>query len=192
MFCVEPIVGTDPCLGHASCGAGVAPSLGRFTSTLAMKNPPPAPPGWNLTISDLSNEVKAGKRNFIGQPEIEWARNYERGLIPIGTRYPRKGDVYEALSDMNVHYMTAWAAPFTGGGEGSLKMGEQVFLDHEPLESNPIGFYAVAVDYDAIERRMVPSIERSNEKYGGFYFAFKTVDIGSKLRLVKTGYEKNG
>ena len=30
-----PIVGTDLLLGHASCGAGVAPSLGgRFTSML--------------------------------------------------------------------------------------------------------------------------------------------------------------
>ena len=29
----EPIVGTDCCLRRASCGAGVAPSLGRFNST---------------------------------------------------------------------------------------------------------------------------------------------------------------
>jgi len=29
------IVGTDLCLGHFCCGAGTAPSLGRFTSTLA-------------------------------------------------------------------------------------------------------------------------------------------------------------
>ena len=30
----EPIVGPDPCLGHASQGPGVAPSLAWFTSTL--------------------------------------------------------------------------------------------------------------------------------------------------------------
>jgi len=157
-----------------------------------MKNSPPAPAGWNLTITDLTNEVNAGKRKLISKPELDWAREYERSLIPIGTRYPRKGDVYEMLGDMDVRFMTAWAAPFTGGGEGRLKSGEQVFLNHEPLESNPIGFYAVAVEYDAVESRMVPSAERSNEKYRGFYFPFKTLDIGRKLRLIKTGYEKNG
>ena len=30
----EPIVGTDSCVRHVSCGAGAAPSLERFTSTL--------------------------------------------------------------------------------------------------------------------------------------------------------------
>jgi len=33
---VEPIVATDACLGHALCGAHVAPSLARLTSTFGI------------------------------------------------------------------------------------------------------------------------------------------------------------
>ena len=34
------------------------------------------PRGWNRTIEDLTKEMNEGKRTFIGQPEIDWAREY--------------------------------------------------------------------------------------------------------------------
>lgn len=52
----------------------------------------PAPPGWNKTIQDLFDEAKT-TRSTVGPPEVEWARDYERSLIPAGTRFPKKGDV---------------------------------------------------------------------------------------------------
>ena len=136
-------------------------------------------------MSDLVAEIERGERMCVGSPEIDWARDYEQSLFPTGTRFPRKGDVYEALDDMTVHYMTSWAAPFTGGGEGLLKKGDQVLVDSELNDSCAIGTYTVAVDYEALEKRFVPAADRSAPKYGGFYFFFKTVDLNQKFKLIQ-------
>jgi hypothetical protein len=153
---------------------------------------PPRPEGWNRTIADLMAEVTAGKRGGVGQPEIDWARDYERSLIPPDVRFPQKGDVYEALEDMTADFLTAWSAPFTGGGQGLLKKSERILVDSEPSEPKPISSYAVAIDYEALEQRIVPESDRTAERYAGFYFHFKTVDLNRKFKLVETGYEKPG
>ena len=136
--------------------------------------------------------MKAGKRKSVGSPETEWAREYERSLLPADTRFPRKGDVYEAVEDVQIQFMTAWAAPFTGSGEGVLKKGERVFVDQEPSTPKPTGVYAVAMDYESTESRLVPESERSDPKYSGFYFSLKTVALNRHFKLVETGYEKRG
>uniref|UniRef100_UPI0040561A27 hypothetical protein n=1 Tax=Candidatus Electronema sp. TaxID=2698783 RepID=UPI0040561A27 len=146
---------------------------------------PPRPADWNFTFADLMAEMKAGKRNSVGQPELDWASDYERSLIPAGMRFPQKGDVYEVLQDMEVEFMTAWAAPFTGGGKGMLMRGERVLVHFEPAEAKPIGAYAKAVEYKAVEERMVPASERTSRKYGGFYFYFSTVELNTKFALVR-------
>ena len=38
----------------------------------------------------------------MGSPEVEWAIDYERSLIPVGTRFPKKGDVYEPATDVEI------------------------------------------------------------------------------------------
>jgi hypothetical protein len=157
-----------------------------------MNDAPPRPQGWNLTIADLMAEMNAGKRKSIGSPEAEWARDYERSLIPADTRFPKQGDVYEALHDTPVHFMTAWNAPFTGGGESVLKAGDKVLVDQMPHEPKPISFYAVALDYSAVETRVVPESDRTNPKYAGFYFSLKTVDLNRDFKLDQEGYEKIG
>lgn len=149
---------------------------------------PPRPAEWNLTIDDLMAEMKAGKRPSAGWPETEWAREYERSLLPEGVRFPRQGDVYEALCDLTVSYLTAWAAPYTGGGEAQLLKGERVWIESAPNDRQAIGSYALPVDYDKLEARMVPEGERKSAKYGGFYFYFSTRDLNEKFRLVETGY----
>jgi hypothetical protein len=120
---------------------------------------PPAPPGWNKTISDLTKEVNSGLRTNVGPLEIKWARAYERELLPPDVRFPKQGDTYEALEDMEIGYLTAWAAPFTGSGNATLKMGERIRVTHDPVDPRPIGAYLEAVDYPALEQRMVPSFE---------------------------------
>ncbi len=145
----------------------------------------PRPADWHFTFADLMAEMKAGKRNSVGQPELDWARDYERSLIPAAMRFPQKGDVYEVLQDMEVEFMTAWAAPFTGGGKGMLMQGERVIVHIEPAEAKPIGAYAKAVKYKAVEERMVPASERTSRKYGGFYFYFSTVELNTKFALVR-------
>lgn len=154
--------------------------------------PPKRPADWNLTIEDLFAEMKAGKRTSVGHPEIEWAKEYERGLLPSDIRFPQKGDVYESKRDQTVHYMTAWSAPFTGGGEATLFKGECVWVEKDPMEDQPLGTYALPVDYETLEKRMVPKEELEDPRFGGFYFHFKTVDLNTNFILVETGYSGKG
>lgn len=154
-----------------------------------MKTNPPRPSTWNLTIEDLIAEISAGKRASIKQPELDWARDYEASLIPANVRFPRKGDLYEALEDTMVTYMTVWAAPCSGSGKAVLKKGEEVLIDYEPNQDNPIGVYAVAVNYLEIETRMVPEQDRLMWNYGGFHLSLKTVDLNTKFRLKQTACE---
>lgn len=112
----------------------------------------------------------------MGAPEVEWARDYERSLIPAGTRFPKKGDVFEATRDVEVRYLTSWSAPSTGGGSGTLKKGERVIINFEPLP-RPIAANATAINYSHVEEGMVPESDRSNKKYAGFYLALKTLAI---------------
>jgi hypothetical protein len=150
-----------------------------------MKPIPPAPIGWNKTLDDLNDEMRRGERLSVGSPELDWAREYVRSQIPADMRFPRKGDIYEVLNDMTVHYLTAWTAPVTGGGEGLLKKGDQITVDFDPTHPKPIGVSAKAVDYAGLEERMVPVAERKAPKYGGFYFFFSTIELNQKFKLVR-------
>jgi hypothetical protein len=144
---------------------------------------PSAPPGWNKTISDLIAESKPGQP--VGPRELEWAREYERSLLPPDVRFPSKGDIYEALEDMEIDYLTSWAAPFTGSGRAILKKGERITVTHSPVDPRPIGVYLEAIDYSALEQRIVPCAERNSEKYRGFYFSLKTLDLNRRFRLIE-------
>lgn len=146
---------------------------------------PPAPEGWNKTLSNLFAEMNRGERPSVGFPESEWARNYERSLL-AGMRYPCQGDVYEALAEIPCSFLTAWAAPFTGGGEGTLYPGERIWIEHEP-SPEPISAYAIPLDYHALEQRMVPAADRTARKYGGFYLCVSTHELNTLFRLVETG-----
>ena len=119
----------------------------------------------------------------MGPPEVEWARDYERSLIPAGMRFPKKGDVFEATRDVEVSYLTSWSAPFTGGGSGRLRKGERVIIDYEPLP-RPIAANAKAINYTHVEEEMVPESDRSNKKYLGFYFVLKTLELNRDFKLV--------
>ena len=46
------------------------------------------PADWRLTISDLFEELKNGKRKGIKGSEMAWARESERSLIPDNYLFP--------------------------------------------------------------------------------------------------------
>lgn len=150
---------------------------------------PPCPPDWHLTLDDLFAEMAAGKRKSVGNPEAEWARQYERSLLAKGSRFPRQGDLYESRGDRMVHYMTAWAAPFTGGGEALLLEGERVWVNSAVVDAQPLGTYALAVEYARLEQRMVPRAEREDPRYRGFYLYFTTADLNRDFTLIRTGFD---
>lgn len=145
--------------------------------------PPPRPPDWCRSLDDLFAELEAGQRRDIGEPEASWARDYELSLLPANTRFPRQGDHYIAKHEQLIHYLTAWKAPYTGGGETLLYKGETIWLEDDPGE-RPLAVYALPLDYSALEQRMVPQQERQARRYAGFYFCIKTLDLARHFSLV--------
>lgn len=151
-----------------------------------MKTLPPAPPGWNKTISDLFQEMKAGVRDSLGSPEVDWALNYEKSLLPPGTRFPKEGEVYEALEDVELNYLTSWTAPFTGGGAGVLPKGQWLRVA-AILDPQPISAYADAVNYKTMEELIVPVEDRTAQNYSAFYFSVPTALFNTKFRRINDG-----
>ncbi len=149
------------------------------------------PADWNLTISDLMDELTEGKRDSLGSQERIWALDYERSMLSAEIRFPRKGDVYESLEDQNIHFLIAYSAPFTGEGEGVLLKGDKIWIHSDKTEDNPMGEYAIPVNYKELEQRMVAPDERDSLRYDGFYFYFKTIDFNEKFKLVDTGFSDN-
>jgi hypothetical protein len=132
-------------------------------------------------------EFKTGGRKALGSPEVEWALEYERSLLPSDGRYPMSGDVYDPLQPCRVEYMTQWSAPVTGGGHYMLQPGEHIRAEFSSAEPRPVLVNALPVSYEATERKVVPLWTRLRPGYGGFHFAVSTSDLMSKFRLVSPG-----
>jgi hypothetical protein len=146
----------------------------------------PAPSGWNKTGQDLVSEMKSGLRKSISVQEAEWARNYDRSLLPKGVRFPRPGDVYQAINDVEIEYLTHWHAPCTGSGSAVLKEGERIVVA-DAYGPEPLRIYALPEDYKQLELRMVPQDERMRRDYGSFSLTISTRDLSTKFRLVAEG-----
>ena len=129
-------------------------------------------------------EIGTGVRSSLGSPEVDWARDYQRGLLPPETRFPRKGDVYESLEDVELSYLTSWMAPFTGGGKATFPKGQRLVVPDAPPDPQPISVYADAVAYEAMEKLIVPLEDRTAEKYSGFYLSVSTSMLNTRFRLI--------
>jgi len=130
------------------------------------------PVGWNKTIEDLSDE--ASVYQVVGPPETDWARNYEKSLIPANTVIPEEKDIYEAKADVEVKYMTSYRAPFTGGGICTLPKGTLIEISHI-YDERPIIIYAKPIEYEAMEAHIIPEEERNSQKFAGYNVVIKTI-----------------
>jgi len=149
------------------------------------ENIEPKPKNWNLTTSDLMNELKEKKRNSIKGYELKWAKEYELTLIPKNYIFPKKGNVYESKMDQKVDFIVNWMAPITTGGSGLLYKGDKLIVNENILEDKVIGAYLIPIDYKKIENRMVNEVDRKSPKYGGFCFYFSTIELNEKFTLIK-------
>ncbi|MBB2147160.1 hypothetical protein GM921_16795 [Pedobacter sp. LMG 31464] len=148
------------------------------------------PAGWYLTVSDLHEELRSGKRIQFGESELTWAREYERSLIPENYRFPRKGDLYQAKFDQEIDYITDWSAPYSGGGKAKIYVGEKFWVHTNPSDKKPIGAYLIPVNYKDLEERIIPFDDRTAFKYNGYYFYVRTNLINENFILDKTGFQK--
>jgi hypothetical protein len=144
------------------------------------------PSGWSKTLTDLIAEAEKS-RQPIGAAEGEWARAYERGLLRSWARFPVDGDVYEALDDTPILFLTHWRAPFTDGGRGTLPKGTRVRVKVSDWMREPLGVYAYPLDGSRIERLLVSEEDRKAAKYSGFSLSIRTADLNRLFRLVPGG-----
>ena|SRR5277367_8480 len=94
----------------------------------------------------------------------------------------RDGDLYESLEDMPVDFVTHWAAPFTGGGKGTLPKGTTIRLVVIPRVTSPAGYYAHPLNKEEIELLLVPAEERSAPKYSGMSLVVLVEDLSKRFR----------
>ena len=141
---------------------------------------------WAMTMDDLEAEAKAGRRSgTITAEEMELARVYEISLLPAGTVFPRSGQVWEALEDVDVAYIVYYRAPFSTGGRGILKRGEQVRID-PPTDERMLAVGAQPLRSDEIEKALIPESTRRDRKYDGYRLYLKTIELNRLFRVVGT------
>jgi hypothetical protein len=139
------------------------------------------PAGWKKTYLDLAREFPG---RVPSPEEWEWARAYERTELRKWARFPVDGDIFEAVHDTPVEYLTHWKAPFTDGGSGVLPAGTRFRVLVMKGDAEPIRVYADPLDRDLIEKCLIPSKVSSDDKYAGFSLSITTADLNRIYRLV--------
>ena len=136
------------------------------------------PAGWTKTLRDLD------WKSTISSEEFAWARAYELSLLRPWVRFPKDGEIFEALDNMEVDYVTHWRAPFTDGGKGKLRKGERVKVFVWSKQPEEIGYYAAPLDYECVEKGLIPEDVRGKPNYDGFSLSIRVDDLNKKFRLV--------
>lgn len=142
------------------------------------------PPGWDKTHGDLVAEMQSGKRASIVRAEMEWATQYEQGLLPPDIRFPKVGEIYEALQATDVQFEIYFAAPVTNSGNGRLFKGERVKIKYIMPQDRPIRALADPVRHREIEKRFL-SEEQRKPPYSHFYIVCTTVELNAGFRRVR-------
>jgi hypothetical protein len=92
----------------------------------------------------------------------------------------RKGARFRVTRDLRRVGGSTWRAPFTGDFEATIPAGTILVADYGQREGAP-GFAVVPEEYGQLEAQLVPDETRLAEKYSGYYFVFRTSDIGDAL-----------
>jgi hypothetical protein len=136
------------------------------------------PFGWTKTTHDLSLD-----RSWSAD-ELRWAHDYERSLLREWARFPKAGDVYLALRDIRVKYITHWRQPYSGSGTGILRTGSRVRVDVFEFNTEPVSVNAEPLDRTLVERQLVDPRERAARGYNGFSLSIRTEELNRVFVLV--------
>jgi hypothetical protein len=139
------------------------------------------PSGWNKTIDDLIEENRE-----LSWEEIEYARNYEKDLLPNDTRFPKNNDIYESIEDVEITYTTHWRAPASGGEKFVLRKGIAIKVEVDDNDLEPIGVYAKPLEYKKYEEEIIPVEDRVHPKYSGYGLYIDTKILNEKFKLNNT------
>ena len=98
----------------------------------------------------------------------------------------KKGQVYKALRDIPVIYMTSWAAPCSGGRENILPNGELFEVLSDSTGNFP-SLYAAPLNYEGLQEKFIPEDERKNPLYRGFYLSIRKAIVNADCTLIEGG-----
>ena len=139
----------------------------------------PRPADWTTTLTELS----AQGRSYSAE-ESTWARAYEVEQLRTWARFPKDGEQYEALRDLQVRYLIHWKAPYATGGDGALVKGSRVRASVPAGNAEPIGVYVTPIDEKAFEQKFIPEGDRASGKYDGYSIFLRVAQLNRDFRLV--------
>lgn len=128
-------------------------------------------------------EMHSGKRPSIGRAEMDWATQYEQSLLPPNIRFPKVGEIYEAIQDTDVQFEIYFSAPITNSGNGKLLTGERVRVTFISPKDRPIWAFARPIQYRTVEDRFVDKAQ-CDPPYGHFAVVLKTAELDASFRPV--------
>jgi hypothetical protein len=150
------------------------------------------PLDWNLTVDELVNEIKNGKRGEMTPAEYNWAREYEMNIMRRIYRFPKRGDLYRAKFEQTISYQVELSGvPTSFFGSIIIKGGEQLWVYCEIYEDEPLSAFLLPVHYKEMESNIITEDERKGKMYNGFYFNITTKILNEKFDLIQTDFIKD-
>lgn len=98
-------------------------------------------------------------------------------------RYPLNGEIYEAITDVEIYYMVHWKAPYTDGGTFTLKKGERIKVEVSDHNPQPINVYAASINKERLEREIIPDEIRTAEKYGSYSLSVESAQLNQYFSI---------
>ena len=126
-----------------------------------------------------------GERLFASGEEGDWARDYERSLLPAGIVLPLDVQVWEVVDECDAHVHYIFATPASSGGRGRLVSGERVRIMTGDIDPKPIVVSFLPLRYDELHDSLVPPDVRSAPRYTNYALSVKTAYFNERFRLVE-------
>jgi O-acetyl-ADP-ribose deacetylase (regulator of RNase III) len=134
------------------------------------------------TVDELFDEVK--KRKTVSGKAMENARKLSKELMPAGFFYPKGGEVFEAVQNTQISYLTHFMAPYTGGDKAELLKGERVIIS-KPSQDKPLGYYCYPIKADEVEDRIIPYSDKNDPAYNGFSLFIDTKSLNKDFKQIE-------
>ena len=131
------------------------------------------------TVDELFDEVIKGKS--VSGKAFDNARKLSKALMPTGLFYPNGGEVFEAVQDVQISYLTHFMAPYTGGDKAKLLKGERVIVS-KPNQDKPLGYYCYPINADEVEDRIIPYSDKNDPAYKGFSLSIDTKSLNTDFK----------
>jgi O-acetyl-ADP-ribose deacetylase (regulator of RNase III) len=134
------------------------------------------------TVDELFDDVKKGKT--VSGKAMDKARKLSKALMPTGLFYPKGGEVFEAIQDTQISYLTHFMAPYTGGDKTKILKGERVIVS-KPNQQKQLSYYCYPIEANEIENRIIPLSDRDDPAYNGYSLSIDTKSLNRDFKQIE-------